>query len=96
MGFHIAGGHRKIVQTIELHKWREHRHQHDQYEHDFWHFARHKNPPSALMEKVTGHPLIGDCGDYSTAAINYDNLNFIGLGMRLISNSNRTQTHDLK
>jgi hypothetical protein len=42
------------------------------------------------MEKVTGHPFIGDCGDYSTAAINYNNLNFIGLGMRLISNSNRT------
>jgi hypothetical protein len=48
------------------------------------------------MEKVTGHPFIGDCGDYSTAGIKCNNLNFIGLGMRLISNSNRTQTDDLK
>ena len=83
MHFNVTRTYGEIVQTIELHKWREHRHQHDQYEHDFWHFARHKNPPSALMEKVTGHPFIGDCGDYSTVAINYNNLNFIGLGMRL-------------
>ena len=41
MGFHVARGHGKIVQTIELHKWREHGHQHDQNEHDFGRFALH-------------------------------------------------------
>jgi hypothetical protein len=33
--------------------------------------------------KVPVTPFTGDCGDYSTVAINYNNLNFIGLGMRL-------------
>ena len=58
MGFHVAGGHGKVVQAIELHKWREHGHQHDQYEHDFWHLARHKsNSPWTFMKKYR-HPFI--------------------------------------
>jgi len=45
MGFHVAGGHGKVVQAIELHKWRKHGHQHDQQEYDFWRLALHKSLP---------------------------------------------------
>lgn len=81
MRFHVASGHGEIVQTVKLHEWREHGHQHDQSEHDFWHLARHD--VFRRVVKRTGHPFIGDCGDYSTAVIKCNNLNFIGLRMRL-------------
>ncbi len=45
MCFHVASSHGKVVQAIELHKWRKHGHQHDQQEHDFWRLALHKFQP---------------------------------------------------
>ena len=48
--------------------------------------------------KVTGHPFIGigDCGDYSIAAIKCNNTNFSGLEMRLLEDSDNSQIPDLK
>jgi hypothetical protein len=50
--FNVACANWKVVQAIELHKWREHGHQHDQDEHDFWHLARHKSSLAAPWKQA--------------------------------------------
>ena len=68
MGFHVASGHGKVIQAIELHKGREYRHQHDQQEHDFGHLALHKYC-RGVTESASRSDFC-DCGDYSTTLIN--------------------------
>jgi hypothetical protein len=46
--------------------------------------------------KSTVTPLSSDCGDYSTAVIKCNNINFIGLQMRLTGNSSHGQIPDSK
>ena len=55
----VACADGKIVQTIELHKWREYGHQHDQREHDFWHLARHSLTLAAPLDQHRS-PNVGE------------------------------------
>lgn len=48
----VACTNGKIVQAIELHKWRKYGHQHDQGEYDLWHLARHSILPALELNSA--------------------------------------------